>query len=304
MIPYFEQPALHLGPLSIHAYGALLALALLTGLELTRWRARRQGLGEATIERVAWYAIGFGFVGAHLYSVLAYFPERLADDPWLLLRVWENISSTGAFLGGALGTWVYLRFREGGLSGARRWLHLDAVAFSLPFAWAVGRLGCTFAHDHPGRVTEFFLARSLETEAARDYIARIYTAAGRAGDLPPSAELAGMGFHDLGWYEFLYLSLVVLPAFLWLDREERRPGFWVATFVFLYAPVRFLLDFLRVADARYWALTPAQWAALAVVGAAGAWLVAKETPGRERRPQHPAAARPETADRHRVPGFS
>lgn len=180
MIPYFEQPSLHVGPLSIHAFGVLLALALLLGMRLVMWRARRQGLHEATTERMVWCALGFGFVGAHLYSVIAYFPHRLADDPWVLLRVWENISSTGAFLGGALSLWFYLRFREGGFPAARRWRYLDGVAFSLPFAWAVGRLGCTFAHDHPGRITDFFLGRSLEKEAARDYITGVYTAAGRA----------------------------------------------------------------------------------------------------------------------------
>lgn len=31
MIPYFEQPALHLGPLSFHAFGVLTALAVLVG---------------------------------------------------------------------------------------------------------------------------------------------------------------------------------------------------------------------------------------------------------------------------------
>lgn len=150
---------------------------------------------------------------------------------------------------------------EKGLSADRRWLHLDGVAFSLPFAWAVGRLGCTFAHDHPGRITTFFLGRSLETEAARAFITGVYAAVGRAAELPPPSSLAGMAFHDLGWYEFLYLSLVMVPVFLWLDRKERRPGFWVGAFVLLYAPVRFLLDFLRVGDARYLALTPAQWVA-------------------------------------------
>lgn len=271
MIPYFEQPALHLGPVSIHAYGVLLALALVLGLRLVMSRSRRLGLSEATTERLAWYALGFGFVGAHLYSVLAYFPERVPADPWLLLRVWENISSTGGFLGGALGLWLYFRVRERDIEGSDRWRYLDAVGFSLPFAWAVGRLGCAFAHDHPGRITGFFLGRSLESETAREYITRIYAQAGRLGDLPPASDLAAMAFHDLGWYEFLYLSLVMVPAFLWLDRKERRHGFWVGAFILLYVPPRFLLDFMRVGDARYLALTPAQWAALAVLTGAGAW---------------------------------
>jgi phosphatidylglycerol:prolipoprotein diacylglycerol transferase len=42
----------------------------------------------------------------------------------------------------------------------------------------------------------------------------------------------------------------------------------VADFVLLYAPGRFLLDFLRIADARYGGLTPGQWAAAAMAAAA------------------------------------
>lgn len=73
-----------------------------------------------------------------------------------------------------------------------------------------------------------------------------------------------MEFHDLGLYEFLYLALFVVPMMLWLDRRPRRAGFFfVVSFVGLYVPVRFLLDFLRVGDVRYGPFTPAQWVAVA-----------------------------------------
>lgn len=64
---------------------------------------------------------------------------------------------------------------------------------------------------------------------------------------------------------------MVVPLFLWLDRKARRPGFWVGAFVLLYVPARFLLDFLRVGDARYLAFTPAQWAGLAALAVMGTW---------------------------------
>jgi phosphatidylglycerol:prolipoprotein diacylglycerol transferase len=73
-----------------------------------------------------------------------------------------------------------------------------------------------------------------------------------------------MAYHDLGWYEFLYTLLVIVPAFLVLDRKPRPTGFFPLAFLFLYIPVRFYLDFLRLSDARYGGLTFAQYA-----GAAG-----------------------------------
>jgi prolipoprotein diacylglyceryltransferase len=41
----------------------------------------------------------------------------------------------------------------------------------------------------------------------------------------------------------------------------------LTTFIILYMPVRFLLDFLRVSDGRYLGLTPAQWVAVATLAA-------------------------------------
>jgi len=272
MIPYFRQPTLAVGPVTLHAFGALVAAAVIAGSELAAWRARRQGLDPAAALDLALYAVIAGFLGAHLYSVFAYYPRDVARDPLILIRVWENISSFGGFAGGLLGIALYFRRRRGQLGWAERLRYLDAVAFALPFAWAIGRLGCTVAHDHPGSVTTFPLAVSLARPEARAYIEAVYREAGRFADLPPPEALARYGFHDLGWYEFLFTVLVLVPAFLWLGRrKDRRPGFYVRAFVLLYTPIRFLLDFLRVADARYLGLTPGQYAAALFFAAAAAY---------------------------------
>jgi prolipoprotein diacylglyceryltransferase len=35
---------------------------------------------------------------------------------------------------------------------------LDTAAFAVPFAAALGRLGCALAHEHPGRLSKSWLA--------------------------------------------------------------------------------------------------------------------------------------------------
>lgn len=268
MIPYFEQPTLPLGPVTLHAFGALAGAAILAGSALTVARCRRTGLDPDAGADLAIYAIVAGFVAAHLYATLAYFPRDVLANPLLLFKIWENISSFGGFVGGIFGIWLFFRLRAPGLAAAEKWRYVDAVAFALPFAWTIGRLGCTVAHDHPGTVTTFPLGVSLATPAAQAYIASYYGAAGRLAELPPAEQLARTGFHDLGWYEFLYTLFVVVPAFLVLDRKARRPGFYALAFLSLYIPARFALDFLRIADARYLGLTPAQHAGIAVLAAA------------------------------------
>lgn len=265
MIPYAEQPSISIGPVTIAAFGVIVASAVLVGLRLGAWRFKRLKLDQAIGERLAGWAMMCGFVGAHLFSVLFYFPGRLAENPMLLFKVWEDISSFGGIVGGLLGILLFFRFSAKHVDAPGRLAYLDAAAFVFPVSLMIGRIACSLAHDHPGRVTSFPLAVSLETETARAYIVDVYRDAGRLAELPSATTLPGLGFHDLGWYEFLYLAIVVVPVFVLLDRKKRVPGFFLAAFAALYMPVRFMLDFLRVSDARYGGLTPAQWAAAAIL---------------------------------------
>lgn len=257
MLPFFEQPVWYLGPVTIHAFGATVAAALWGGLSMAERRFARASLDPATGHRLGGWVLLSGIVGAHLFSVLLYFPDKLPTDPWLLLHVWEDISSLGGMLGGMVGAFLFFTTRAPQLSARTRLAYLDAIAFVFPVGLALGRLGCALAHDHPGLVTTFPLAISLRSAAAQAYIHRVYDAAGKA--LPSGAPT--MGFHDLGLYECLFLIFVVIPAFAYWDRRRRGPAFYLVAFAALYLPVRFALDFLRVSDTRYFRLTPAQWVA-------------------------------------------
>jgi prolipoprotein diacylglyceryltransferase len=58
--------------------------------------------------------------------------------------------------------------------------------------------------------------------------------------------------------EFLYMVQIAL-LFIRLGGRPRPPGFYIGLFFALYGPVRFVLDALRVADARYAGWTPGQY---------------------------------------------
>jgi phosphatidylglycerol---prolipoprotein diacylglyceryl transferase len=267
VLPYFEQPTLHLGPITIHAFGVIVAVGVWLGLALGSRRMRFLGLDQRLGDSLAAYALICGFLGAHLFSLFFYFPSRVVSDPWVLLRVWDPLSSFGGVLGGLIGVLLFLRLKGRELDATTRWAYLDVLAFVFPISLAIGRLGCTVAHDHPGVITRFPLAVSLQTTEAQAYITGYYAIAGRIAELPPGPELARFGFHDLGWYEFLYLAILVVPVTLALGRRQRTPGTFLVSFIALYMPARFALDFLRVGDARYLGLTPAQWTAIAIAAA-------------------------------------
>jgi phosphatidylglycerol:prolipoprotein diacylglycerol transferase len=233
VLPYIAQPTFHLGPIPIHAFGLLVAVAMIVGMNFTRRRAVADGLDPHVADRmVTWILIG-GFIGAHLVDRLVYFPKETLADPISLLKFWDGLSSFGGFVGAITGAVLFFR-REPSLP---RWRYLDAVAYGFPFGWIFGRLGCTVAFDHPGAETTFFLGQR---------------------------DAKGVVRHNLGLEEALY-TMLVAALFFALGKKRRPAGFFVATLAIVYAPVRFLFDFLRSRDVRYLGLTPGQWGCLALI---------------------------------------
>jgi phosphatidylglycerol---prolipoprotein diacylglyceryl transferase len=233
VLPYFPQPTFHLGPITIHAFGVLVALAMIVGMRFVRRRAAADGLDPVVADRmVTWVLIG-GFIGAHLVDRFIYFPGQTLQDPISILRFWDGLSSFGGFIGAVAGTLLFFRKNP----TLPRWRLMDAVAYGFPFGWIFGRLGCFVAFDHPGAPTSFFLGQK---------------------------NADGVTIHNLGFEEALYT--VFIAAVFWvLGRKARPAGFFVAMLAIVYAPVRFLFDFLRTRDVRYVGLTPGQWGALALL---------------------------------------
>lgn len=132
MIPFFPAPLLHLGPVTIHAFGLIVALAALAGLVLGARRFEEVGLDRSTGERMAGWVIVGGIAGAHLFSVAFYFPGKIAENPLVLLKFWEDISSFGSILGGALAIALFARVRAKEDSSWSGWASADVVAYVFP----------------------------------------------------------------------------------------------------------------------------------------------------------------------------
>jgi phosphatidylglycerol:prolipoprotein diacylglycerol transferase len=253
LIPYVTLPELTLVParlfhgfppipISIKPFGALVAIGVYLGAYLTVQRARRIGLDERAMSSFIGHVVGYGFVGGHVLDELFYYPQRLVDDPLSILKLWDGLSSFGGFTGAVIGMLIWRsRLRVPVLPYA------DNVMAMLPVGWVFGRAGCATAHDHPGLLSDAWLA----------------------------VQYPGGGRFDLGLLEML-LTVPLMLAFLWLARKPRPWGFFAALACISYAPLRFALDFLREHDAvpgdihgaidpRYFYLTPAQWECFAML---------------------------------------
>jgi phosphatidylglycerol:prolipoprotein diacylglycerol transferase len=262
LIPYLTLPELPLGflfhvpflgrlfdayhPPSIKPFGALVAAGMYAGGGLAIHHARKRRIDPGKMRDFVVWVLFSGLVIGHLLDALFYHPQEVARAPLYLFKLWEGLSSFGGFVGAIIGALIWkLRSKESMLP------YCDMGSSAFPLGWAFGRAGCSIVHDHPGRLSQAWFAVRY-----------------------PSGE-GWVGRYDLGLYE-LVLTIPLAIAFILLFRRgPRRAGFYVGWMCVLYAPTRFLLDFLRepeggsaAADPRYASLTPAQWACfgLAAIG--------------------------------------
>lgn len=257
-LPYFDVPTINLG-LEIQPFGMLVATGVLVGAEVCRRYALKYGVDDDDLRKLTGWVVVSGFIGAHVFDVLAYQREEFAADPLLLIKVWKGISSYGGFIGGAIGLSGYIWYRR-----LRTGLMFDIIGCGLIIGFTIGRIGCSLVHDHIGATTDFALGFDYPWKALYD---RHLLA-----EFPGLAQGMFVRAHNLGLYELLYLIPVnILVLGLAFFRTRPLPaGFLAVLTAGLYAPVRFFLEYLRLSssDPRYLGLTFAQWASIAVFGLA------------------------------------
>jgi phosphatidylglycerol---prolipoprotein diacylglyceryl transferase len=252
-LPYFTLPTIPLGKIDLQPFGILVATGVLLGAWIGRLRGKYLGVTENEVRSLTLYLLIFGFLGAHLFDTLFYNWDRLMHEPWLIVKVWDGISSYGGFIGGVAGWYIYCTVHK-----ANKIIFGDITMWGFLAGFSFGRMGCTVVHDHPGarlpEGSDFFLAIDYPHSAMHTNL----IATGGPGPR-----------HDLGFYELMFLC-VLIAALLLVTRggRARRVGYIIGFLPVIYGPVRFMLDYLRLnaSDPRYVGLTFAQWTSILLFG--------------------------------------
>ena len=131
--------ALQLGPLALHWYGVMMALAFLVGL----WTASRRGLrdgvpAETIVDLGPWLIVGT-ILGARTLYVISYWHEFFEGKPvGEIFMVWKGgLVFYGGLVGAALAGIIYIRLKKLPL-----WKLADILAPSIALGYVFGRIGC------------------------------------------------------------------------------------------------------------------------------------------------------------------
>ena len=221
--PDIDPVAFQIGPVKVHWYGLMYLFGFGSGWLLGRMRAQdpwRNWTAAAVDDLLFYLALGT-IVGGRLGYVLFYDLGRFADDPSMILRIWQGgMSFHGGLIGVLIGMWWFARSR-----GRTFFQVADFVAPFVPPGIFFGRLGN-------------FINGNLW---------------GGPSDLPwamvfPDPRAGGVARHPSQLYEAL-LEGIALFVILMIYSRRPRPTMAVSgAFLLGYGVFRFIIEFVRVPD--------------------------------------------------------
>lgn len=252
MIPYDLIAHVTIGSLRLPVWGLFVSLAFLVSLVMLSHVAAREGISQSHVVNLVLGVLVSSMIGARVTYLADH--AREIESVGEALMLWDGGLGMLGGMAGGLGFLVWYVKVE----GLEFWKMSDIVSRVLPLGIAVGRLGCHFIGDHPGKPT-----------------------GGEWGFV----KWDGIAYHEPAIYEAVLMLGLFLGFALWdvVGRSKNRArgdghvsrlrgpvlaghlGAYTLVFVIAYAWMRLVLDFARAGDPLYLGLTLSQYASIAMI---------------------------------------
>jgi len=211
-----------LGPITIHTYGFLLALGVLSAILFSLWLAKKEGLDTRQISDLIFFSILIGLLGAKLFLIFTEFKIYI-NNPKELINM---IRSAGTFYGGLIfgglfAVW-YIRKKKLDLKKIA-----DILAPAIALAHFFGRLGCFSAGCCFGRLSHGFCQVIFTSHEARTTGVPLNT------PLYPTQLIESI------------LNLINFIILFFYYKKRRFPGQVFLLYIFNYSIIRFGVEFFR-----------------------------------------------------------
>jgi phosphatidylglycerol---prolipoprotein diacylglyceryl transferase len=216
---------LKLGPVTIHTFGVMLAIAIIVGSTFLLRETRRLGdprIDEARMQRLIWYIVLAVIAGGRFMHVLVNFDDY-RHRPLDSFKIWEG----GLVMYGGLLA-IFFTVIGFAVKNRIRILRLcDLCAPSCFLGDAIGRWGCFFAGDDYGRPTDSWLGITFTHPETL---------------VPPA--LRGIPLHPTQIYMSLK-ALIIFGVLLAITRHKKFDGQVAGWSFILYAVLRSIVEFFR-----------------------------------------------------------
>ena len=250
----------HIGSLRLKWYGLLIASAVLIGVNLSMWLAKKRELDPELFADLSIWLVLAAIPAARLYYVIFQW-DNYAKHPEQIVKIWEGgIAIHGAIIGGSIAAIIFAKIKQ-----VSFWKLADLVAPSVALGQAIGRWGNFFNSEAFGTPTDLPWKLFIPKESRPfEYINSEY-------------------FHPTFLYESIW-NLLVFLLLIWLfidDRKRNRlkSGSLFLIYLVAYSIGRFGVEGLRTDSLMFGSLKMAQAISLIgiVIGSIGLlWLYVRQ----------------------------
>ncbi len=214
---------IEIGPIVVHPYGFLIAVAIFLGWYIAKKRATLYKIPKSIFEDyILLLPLTTSLIGARLYHVLDY-RYVYSQNPVSIFYIQNGgLGIWGGLVGFLIGLYIVTKVKKLNLLNI-----LDLVAPSFALAQAIGRVGNWINQEGFGPPTSLPWAVYIDPKNR------------------PLEFANATRFHPTFFYESI-LDLLIFILLLYLSKKLKQKGQIFAFYLILYSSARFALEFLRI----------------------------------------------------------
>lgn len=142
-----------LGPVTVHTYGFMIAIGMVSAILLSLYRGKKLGFNTDVIVDLGLYGILGGVIGAKVLFWIVELPNIIHDTNYILKTLSDGFVVYGGIIGGIATGYIYSRIK-----GFDFLEYLDLIVPTIALAQGFGRIGCFGAGCCYGRETNSALS--------------------------------------------------------------------------------------------------------------------------------------------------
>lgn len=255
-----------IGPLQFTGFGFAMLLSFVIGQIILQRELQRRGEDPSPAGDMIFAAVIGGLLGAKIYYAIL-----MRDASSLTSRA--GFVFWGGLIGGIIAVAAVVKWKK--ISIARM---SDPVAVALPAAYAIGRTGCWAVGDDYGRPWNGLFSVVFPEGAPPSTVGNMTSMFGVKfpEGMAPNQVVA---VHPTQIYEVV-MGAIMFFIVLALRKHKHADGWLFGVYCFLAGVERFIVEFFRAKDDRFFAagLTVAQLIAIGFALFGAIWIAIKWTP--------------------------